>query len=278
MTTSAPTACVLCGSSAAPRPELDGALRRCPDCSFMWTATPIGDAEDVYDEGYYAGGGYDDYFQPAARRFESGLRLRWLQRHHRPKSLVEAGCAAGFFVETAEHAGIVAHGFEVSPASSQYARDVLHVHVETGRFEAAGLSGACDSVCAFHVLEHVDDPMRFVDAAWDALTPGGVLALEVPNIASAAARRAGLEWAALQPEYHRWHFSPTTLTDLVTRRGFAVVAIDTTVFRFYMPRRFRWRQGRHHIREDVRNLHTIRLTHPRDGDLLRLIARRKANS
>jgi SAM-dependent methyltransferase len=270
--------CVVCGSAPRHGDRADGVLRRCGSCSFVWTAGAIAPPEEIHDEAYFHGGGYEDYLVPSARRFEADQPVRWLRSFVRPTTLVEAGCAAGFFVAAARAAGYEAQGVEVSAAAVTYARDTLRVPVRRAAFESATQETPVGVVCAFHVLEHAEDPGAFLDAARRALEPGGVLALEVPNIASAAARRLGPAWSALQPAYHRWHFDPTSLTRLVTGAGFDVIRHDTTVFRFYMPPRYRRRHAHRLLPADARHLRSLRLTHPARGDLLRLVARRPADT
>jgi SAM-dependent methyltransferase len=267
--------CAVCGSVGGHGSGLGGMLRRCGACSFTWTAAELASPQELYGSSYFCGSeGYEDYFQPAARRFESGLRLRWLLSSGAISSLVEAGSAGGFFLEAAGRAGIVAEGVEVSGSAVRFAREELGVSVRQACFEDVSFVEPVGVVCAFHVLEHVEDPGVFLRAAFQALEPGGRLALEVPNIASTAARRLGSRWPGLQPQFHRWHFSPGSLIRLVTAHGFEVMTQDTAVFRFYMPVRYRRRHFRHHLRSDLINLGSFRLTHPRRGDLLRLIARR----
>ncbi|MFE9188244.1 class I SAM-dependent methyltransferase [Micromonospora sp. NPDC007208] len=265
--------CVLCGPRQAHLPRLGGLLRRCEGCGFSWTAQEQAAEDGRYDEDYFTDGGYDDYFRAAPRRFEARRRLRWLLSTVRPTVLLEAGPAGGYFLEAAHRAGITASGIEVSHAAASFARDHLHMPVRQGYFETIAPTLTADVVCAFHVLEHVEDPRAFLHAAHTALTPGGWLVLEVPNIASAAAHRLGADWPGLQPRYHRWHFTPDTLVRLVTDLGFEVVRQDTTVFRYYMPLAYRLRHARHLLPADVVGLRSPRLTHPRLGDLLRVIAR-----
>lgn len=268
--------CLVCGSAAAPGFDLGGLLRRCAGCGFVWTTRSLPPPVELYDDAYFTGAGYEDYFQPAARRFEAGVRLRWLASGGPVDSLVEAGSAAGYFVAAATTAGIRSSGVEVCPAAARYARSELGVDVVTGCFESVPVREPVAAVCAFHVLEHVEDPRRFLAAAWRAVRPGGRVLLEVPNYASVAARRLGTSWPGLQPQYHRWHFTAASLGRLLAEAGFTRIVTDTVVFRYYMPGRYRRRQARHLIPADVRNLRSLRLTHPRRGDLLRVVAHRPA--
>jgi SAM-dependent methyltransferase len=275
MTTTMTNVCVACGSvDRAHRQLFAGTLVGCASCGFAWTAAHPAPLEDLYGESYFSGDAYEDYLQPDARRFEAGRRLRWVLRTSPVSSLIEAGCAGGFFIEAARHAGIAATGVELSAEMVSYAREQLGLPVWQGRFESAALDAPVQAVCAFHVLEHVEDPNAFVRTACRLLEPGGLFAIEVPNIASTAAHRLGLAWPGLQPRYHRWHFSPTSLRRLVERGGLEVLVQDTATFRYYMPARFRHRQARHLFPADLRNTRSIRLTPRRRGDLLRLIAQK----
>jgi SAM-dependent methyltransferase len=264
--------CPVCATAGGHDSDLGGILRRCGTCTLRWTHGEPLPPDELYDDAYFQGEGYQDYFQPAARRHEAGLRVRWLLSTGRPTSLVEVGSAGGFFVEAAGRAGIAAEGVDVSAAAVGYARSELGITLRQGRFESMMFPQTVEAVCAFHVLEHVDDPNEFLTAARRALMPGGRLAIEVPNVSSVAARRLGLAWPGLQPRYHRWHFTPESLTRLVTAHGFRVLRRDTAVFRFYLPPPYRRRHAHHLLPADLRNLRSLRLTHPHRGDLLRLIA------
>jgi SAM-dependent methyltransferase len=250
--------CCVCGSRR--RTFAAAHLARCVECGLVYTPAP---PEAGYDGGYYETGGYHAYFSRAGQwRYEATRRLRWVAAGHRPRRLLEAGSAGGFFLEAAMRAGIEAEGVELSAASARYARNELGVAVVEASFEEAELRGPFDAVCAFHLLEHVPDPKRFLAKARSVLAAGGRLALEVPNIESAWATRTGVEWPGLQPEYHRWHFSPRTLTRLVTSAGFVLERCDTLFARFYARPLQR-----------LRRLTVLPAVHPALGDNIRLLAR-----
>lgn len=248
-------------------------VRRCGGCGFVFHAG--GPLQSAYDQDYFARDGYRSYFERAAQwRYEARVRLRWLLADRAPARLLEVGCAGGFFVAEARRRGIEATGVEVSAIAARYAREQLAVPVVEAAFEDAAAARDVDVVCAFHVLEHVEDPRRFLTLACERLAPGGTLALEVPNIAAARARREGAGSAALQPWTHRWHFAPQTLAELVRQCGFRVERVDTAFARLYRRPADRLSLGLlAHAVADGRAARSLRVTHPRLGDNLRLIGR-----
>lgn len=272
-TMTGPTVCILCASwrtkAAFPQPS---PLRRCTNCGLVVTASGP-EATPPYGEEYFSGSGYDSYFARAGQwRHEARKRLDWLLGATSPRTVLEIGCAGGFFLEAARAAGIEALGVESSEPAARYAGGTVGVPVVLGRFEEAHLDGPFDAVCAFHVLEHVDDPRALLEKARMLVASGGWLALEVPNIDSAAARVEGLDWPNLLPAYHRWHFAPGTLARLVEEAGFRVVRRETVFARFYSPPARTMRRTLGELRTALR-LGSLRTVHPTLGDHIRLLAR-----
>jgi SAM-dependent methyltransferase len=261
--------CLVCES---PRlvAEPHSGLEHCPACGFAMTGGGRARRNDLFLEDYYP-----SYFERGRQwSFEARKRLRWLLATTSPRRLLEVGSAGGFFLREARRAGIDARGVERSPVAASFARLVLGVPVYLARLEELDLGSSFDAVCAFHVLEHTDDPEWFLDRARCALVRGGWLALEVPNIESAAAQRAGSEWCHLQLEHHRWHFSPETLPRLVEEGGFLVVRCDTAFQRHYLSAKARLsRPGIAHLLHDWLDARTVRTRHPRLGEYIRLLAR-----
>jgi 2-polyprenyl-3-methyl-5-hydroxy-6-metoxy-1,4-benzoquinol methylase len=102
------------------------------------------------------------------------------------------------------------------------------VDLRVGLLETADLEeGAYDVVCAWHVLEHLPEPRTSLARVFSLLAPGGVLCVEVPNVASVASRRAGESWSRLYPEHHVTQFSPESLGVLLEQAGLEVLELAT---------------------------------------------------
>ncbi len=274
--TSAPPACPLCDGETRPETRFGKQpLFRCERCGFVQLAGAVDPA--LYADDYfsaYAGGDYLAHEQQ--RRRESRLRLDLLARvAPGPARLLEVGAAAGFFVDEARMRGYEAVGLEPNAAMAEHARTALALDVRTGTLEQAELEReSFDAACAFHVVEHLEDPRGALGQVHAALRPGGHLLIEVPNAESAAARRRGAAWAPLDLPYHVGHHGPRSLRTLLVRSGFEVLLIDTVPFAYYgaSSRAQRLARG---LAESLRAGALLPAgPHPTGHQLLRAVARR----
>lgn len=268
-------ACPICSATSVADATLGTlGLARCQGCGFLFLEQPDSGTADLYDDAYfaaYAGGDYRS--EEAQRRYESRLRLDWVARWAPPPArLLEIGAAAGYFLDEARDRGYETRGVEVSDAMASAARDQLDLRVTTARIEDAALPVEQDLICAWHVVEHLPDPLSAVRRLGEALAPGGHLALEVPNVASARARQMGPDWPALDLPHHVGHHGPRSLRVLLESSGLTVVALDTIPFAAYDRGGRRMRAIRAAV-DSWRARKALRPSpHPSNHELLRAVA------
>lgn len=149
--------------------------------------------------------------------------LEVLHRHLPDRGrLLDFGAGWGQFVERAAADGWDAIGIEPTPGRALHAREARGVDVRTttltpGLFDP----GHFDAVVSLQVFEHLEDPAHELDRVAEVLRPGGILALEVPSIASPLVRLMGGSYRHFNPD-HFWFFSPETLQRFVRGHGFSV--------------------------------------------------------
>jgi hypothetical protein len=80
-----------------------------------------------------------------------------------------------------------------------------------------------DAITMWHFLEHDYDPLRSLRHAWSALTPGGLLIVEVPRLDSLSFRLFGSRWPGVQAPQHTALFDKDRLVQIVSSAGFEVV-------------------------------------------------------
>jgi hypothetical protein len=88
------------------------------------------------------------------------------------------------------------------------------------------------------VLEHVHDPHPVIAAAAEALRPGGLLVISVPNLASWPHRYFGADCWALELPRHLLHFTPVTLRRLMETHGLSVSELRIVARKSWMRRSF----------------------------------------
>ncbi len=146
--------------------------------------------------------------------------------------LLEIGCGEGWFLSAADAAGYQVQGIDFSQEGlSRFHPQFLDRAQFGDAFEILdGLIEAraqADAVVMEHVLEHVIDPEALLARLPRLLSPGGVVAITVPNDFSPlqlAAKAAGVIerdfWLA--PPQHLNYFNAANLPPLLERMGFAV--------------------------------------------------------
>ena len=138
------------------------------------------------------------------------------------RTLLDVGAYIGVFVEVASRAGWQALGVEPSTWAVEVARQ-RELCVLEGTQEHPELDGRqFDVVTMWDVIEHVADPKRELQLAYERLKPGGVLAVHTMNVDSLFARLMGPRWPWLM-SMHIHYFSRASLAGLLRACGYEIL-------------------------------------------------------
>jgi len=150
--------------------------------------------------------------------------LNELERYAPRGHLLDVGCHIGVFLELAVARGWAAHGVEPSHWASTYARG-LGLAADCGTLRGCAYpSASFDVVTLWDVVEHFPDPAAELREVHRVLRPGGLVGITTMNIASPVGRVLGPRWPWLM-QMHLYYFSVRTLSALLARSGFEVVAV-----------------------------------------------------
>ena len=134
-------------------------------------------------------------------------------------TIVDIGCGRGILLAFLKACGYEhAQGIDVSPEQVALARRMT-MEVQEGDAIAflESRPGICDLLTGIDLIEHFHKPevMRFLDAAYRALKPGGRLVLQTPN--------ADSPWGGMHRYSdftHEVGFNPNSLSRLLRMAGF----------------------------------------------------------
>jgi len=164
-------------------------------------------------------------------RFEREIRL--FRRFCRTGAVLDIGCSTGAFLHqlTRQFPGsYTVLGTDVAGPALDHAESSGVPVVRTPFLEHNFGEQRFDTVTLWAVIEHLAEPLRFLDKASTLLRPGGHCFVLVPNMRSLAVRILGTRYRYIMPE-HLNYFSSKTLKHLISSvPAFEIVAMTSTHF------------------------------------------------
>ena len=234
--------CNLCGADdTVPVAEIDGFhIVRCRQCGLVYVNPRYREdqLQQIYTEAYYDHDGinngleffgYDNYLDDEENiKITFAKRLSTIERYAHKGTLLDVGCATGFFLDLARSQGWEVLGSEVSEFSVRHAREKLGLDVRLGTLQQLQFEPeSFDVVTMWDVIEHVPDPLEELRTVWRILRRDGLLSIITPDVGSLVARLLGNRWEELRRvREHVYFFSRQTLTQALQRTGFEVLRTE----------------------------------------------------
>lgn len=207
-----------------------GTLASCKSCGAVQKpVTPewLAEADAIYAEYaiYSQSGGVEQAaFAPdsGAGVARSKRIVQWLADvEHLPTTgtMLDIGCGNGAFLRAfaGHYSDWQLNGLELSEKN----RSVIEAIPGVERFFVGPLEqvqGQFDLIVLIHALEHIPDPARYLALLRSRLKPGGLLLIEVPDLASSP-------FDILIAD-HTTHFTRGLLADVVSEAGYALAVLD----------------------------------------------------
>src|SRR4051812_44695314 len=228
--------CPFCGSPAGSTLCVEHrsiGIRRCSDCSLIYTSPRVREPEKIY------WGDYDKYVAEARLIFSGQAshhrdpnyleELKLIEAHRSRKGrLLDVGCNMGMLLRLARSRGWEAVGVEPSPALHRIATENLGVEVHNCFVDGMpeGEQGSFDVVALSDVLEHIAEPRPFLAVVRRLLRPGGVMFVKVPNARWSILKQRLPGLLGRAPAPHTWdsyehvvHYTEPTLRSMLESAG-----------------------------------------------------------
>jgi SAM-dependent methyltransferase len=224
---------------------VETSIVRCKDCHVIYTHPTL-----IPESNPYAKESADEYFQlhDFQQKILQGESLAAFAEKVLGGAgrMLELGCGRGELLKGALNRGWSVSGVEMTEDYIEVARS-QGIEIEASSIEnCKALEQTYDVILLAAVLEHLYDPMETLGKIRDALRPGGLLFIDVPNESSLTMRvgnlymRArGRDWAInLSPTFSPFHvvgFSPTSLRRALNSVGFDIHALSVPKWNNALP-------------------------------------------
>lgn len=186
------------------------------DCgvAHLWTDISAADYEAQYRGDYHASSDrhpgcvpYKDRYHHdrrlAAQRFRIYRAIARANGLTTIGSALDVGASNGAFVDHLHARGVTAIGIDPDP-------NMAREHIFTATTH--GVVGSFDLLTYHDVLEHLLDPAGEIGRAFDLLNGGGILVVDVPDVATSA----GLHHFKAE---HPWYFTEQAIANLFFAAG-----------------------------------------------------------
>lgn len=205
-------------------------ILKCVDCGHVFADVDVTDQDmvKIYSERYFFGEEYSNYIREKSALQKNFRRridiLKSIDADLSNKSILEIGCAYGFFLELAQKYFGSAVGFDIAQDAILYARNTLGLEAYCDNFLDHDFCGRkFDVVCMWDTIEHLLYPDQYVSKISEIVPSGGLFALTTGDIESSVARLQKENWRMIHPPTHIHYFSKRTIGLLLRKYGFEPV-------------------------------------------------------
>lgn len=202
-------------------------IYRCPSCHLAETDlrkdyTKF--VKEFYSEGYYEGdptrSAYSDYELDKPLIVKNMEKfLSFIGTRKPAGTLLDVGCAFGYFVELAAKRGYDAYGFDPSSFAVSKARMINKPgRIKEGTIaEVAYPKASFDIITMFDVFEHLQDPIQDMKKLSSLLKPDGVIIIATGDTRSMAAKVMKRRWTFYIPPQHIFFFHRKNVVTLLAK-------------------------------------------------------------
>ena len=141
-------------------------------------------------------------------------KLSWIRAFSSQGSLLDFGAGNGAFALEAKKTGWHVSAYDASTVAKTL---LTQKKLDTVNLP---LTDSYDVITLWHVFEHLPNPEEQLKMFYNALVPGGLLVLALPNYESWDAKHYGAEWAAYDVPRHLWHYNKEAIAIMADEAGF----------------------------------------------------------
>lgn len=133
--------------------------------------------------------------------------------------ILDIGAGTGAFLQVMQKSEWDVTGFEPDETARENAKKLYGLSLQPSEELFNLKAETFDAITLWHVLEHVHELHEYMDQLKKLLKPTGCLFIAIPNYACYDEKIYKEFWAGYDVPRHLYHFSPTSITQLLLQHG-----------------------------------------------------------
>ena len=200
-------------------------MRKCCGCGFLFNSPclPQEELKEHYNDDYYIFKRKD--VESIIRVIPIYLRtLRLIENDVKEKNVLDVGSSKGYFPALLKRLGWEAEGIEISENSARFAMERFGVNTFIDSIDKYRMKGSQEFsvITAIDVLEHIPDPIDFIDDLVGICKKGNYIIIDTPNGMAYHIQHQKDQWRGFNP-YHIYLFNHKNLVNLLEKRGCRII-------------------------------------------------------
>lgn len=158
-----------------------------------------------------------------------GNALNQIIKNRKTARILEVGSGLGYLTYALNIAGYDAFGLDISETAVQQAKlNFGNYYISDDLFNFAEKKATSfDVIILTEVIEHVNEPLDFINALLKLLKPNGHLVLTTPN---KSFYPSDILWDTENPPVHCWWFSEMSIINIANKLNAKILFIDFSSF------------------------------------------------
>lgn len=200
---------------------------RCRKCNLIFISPIPENLNAYYPQSYH--------FVPESIEFleantdSERYKIEIIQRYAKQGRLLEIGPSLGCFINLAKNSGFITEAIEMDERCSKFLNEKLGIPTinSSDTSEALDVVKPFDIIAMWHVIEHLPDPWKTLEAISKKINPNGILVIAAPNPDALQFRLLKRYWPHVDAPRHLTLIPPNTLVEKLESLGMRVRLITT---------------------------------------------------
>lgn len=166
-------------------------------------------------------------------RFYISILSRWVPSYNvEMLDILDFGCGTGILCHEFQKDGHTALGIELSEWAAKFGKKKYGVNIIQGDLFQVDLQKIrFDIVTMMHTIEHLQNPIRYVEKLTKSLKENGIMMIATPNVDCITSRFFGKNWRYYLPNEHIYLFNEKSLKILLGKIGLNSIVCEYLLYR-----------------------------------------------